>query len=204
MRFVWFLVAASALAPSPAAIERQRAAAALQRESVRRQAAGLGVLAASEVVITASSSDPECEPMPESAISPIIDAAARKHDVQPQLVRAVIERESAFRPCATSAKGAQGLMQLMPGTATDLMVRDPFDPAQNVDAGTRFLKQLIDKYNGDLAQALGAYNAGPSAMDQGKAPAYPETRGYVNWILDRIGVTRTGPPSIPMPTPIEN
>ena len=150
-------------------------------------------------------SELECERMEDSVIAPIIDSAAKTHDVQPKLLRAVIERESGFHPCAVSSKGAQGLMQLMPATAAQLKVKDPFDPLENVNAGTRYLKELLDKYKGDLEQALGAYNAGPSAVDQaGAVPDFPETRGYVDWILGKIGVTRTDLPKIQMPTPTGN
>lgn len=128
-----------------------------------------------------------CEPMPAGEISPLIRDASAREGVPEVLVRAVIERESAFRPCAVSSKGAQGLMQLMPGTALELGVRDPFDARQNVDAGTRLLKRLLERYQGDVELALGAYNAGPGRVDrEGGVPAIPETRNYILEILKKL------------------
>ena len=118
------------------------------------------------------------------------------------LLRAVIDQESGFHPCAVSPKGAQGLMQLMPGTADLLQVADPFDPKENIEAGAKYLKQLLDKNGGDISKALGAYNAGPNADDpSGKIP---ETKAYVDAILTKMGIKRTDPPSIPTPKPIGN
>jgi soluble lytic murein transglycosylase-like protein len=113
-------------------------------------------------------------------------AAARRHGLDPELVMAVVSVESAFRPQAVSPKGAQGLMQLMPGTARSLGVADPLDPAQNLDGGARHLGQLIELYNGDLVRALAAYNAGQGAVQRhGGVPPYRETRSYVKKVLDR-------------------
>jgi soluble lytic murein transglycosylase-like protein len=116
-----------------------------------------------------------------------------------------MERESGYRPCAISSKGAQGLMQLMPETSLELGVSDPFDPKESVSGGAKFLKQLIDKYQGDLSKVLGAYNAGPAAIDQaGGIPDIQETKDYVDAILKKLGVTRTVPPSDPTPKPTGN
>ncbi|HLJ48800.1 MAG TPA: lytic transglycosylase domain-containing protein [Bryobacteraceae bacterium] len=129
----------------------------------------------------------DCEPVATDKLDAMVDDAAKREGVQPELIQAVIERESAARPCAISVKGAQGLMQLMPATAGDLGVKDPFDPKQNVDAGTKLLKQLLTKYNGDVSLALGAYNAGSARVDrEGGIPSIPETINYVSDILSKV------------------
>ena len=115
-------------------------------------------------------------------------AAARRHGLDPDLVMAVVSVESGFRPQAVSPKGAQGLMQLMPKTASSLGVADAFDPAQNLDGGARYLGQLLTLYGGDLARALAAYNAGEGAVDRHRGvPPYRETRAYVKKVLERYG-----------------
>lgn len=130
--------------------------------------------------------------------------AAARHGVPARLVSAVIEVESAFNPRAVSRKGAQGLMQLMPATAAALGVRNVFDPAENVDGGTRHLRGLLDRL-GDLSLALAAYNAGEQAVVQYNGiPPYPETQDYVARILRLIDERpRTAPPlratSVPAP-----
>jgi soluble lytic murein transglycosylase-like protein len=112
----------------------------------------------------------------------LADAAADKYGLPRKLVRSVMAAESAFQPGAVSSKGAVGLMQLMPGTA-QMLGADPADPAQNVDAGTRYLRDLLIKYNGLLWHALAAYNAGPGAVDKYSGlPPYRETLRYVNRI----------------------
>jgi soluble lytic murein transglycosylase-like protein len=114
----------------------------------------------------------------------IIDAAARQNEVDPQLVSAMINQESGFRADAVSKAGAMGLMQLMPDTAKSLGVTNPFDPAQNVQGGTALLRNLLDRYHGQLDLALAAYNAGPAAVDKyGGVPPYPETEAYVRNIM---------------------
>lgn len=111
----------------------------------------------------------------------LIEEHAAKNMVSVDLVRALIQAESAFNPRAVSPKGALGLMQLMPATATELGVADAFDPAENIRAGVKYLKQLLDRYEGRVELALAAYNAGPGAVKKygGKVPPYRETQNYV-------------------------
>ena len=113
-------------------------------------------------------------------VEKIVREAAQRHNVDPALVRAVIETESNFNPAARSRKGALGLMQLIPTTASRFGVNDVFNPQQNVDAGVHYLKTLLERYNGNLDLALAAYNAGEGAVDRAHGvPAYRETRNYV-------------------------
>lgn len=117
----------------------------------------------------------------------LIDAAASAHDVDADLVRAVIRVESGFRTRARSHKGAMGLMQLMPATARQYGVEDAYDPAQNIDAGVRHLRRLLDRY--DVRLALAAYNAGEGTVDRyGGIPPYRETRNYVRKVLSAAGL----------------
>lgn len=111
--------------------------------------------------------------------------AANRYQVDPALVHALITAESDWNPGAISNKGAQGLMQLMPATASELGVRDPFDPRQNIEGGVKHLRNLLEKYEGDLDRALAAYNAGGGAVDRARGvPNYRETRNYVQKIQD--------------------
>ncbi len=134
-----------------------------------------------------SQANADCDPLPDADLNPLIANAATREGVKPELIRAVMKHESAFRPCAVSPKGAQGLMQLMPSTAEQFHIADPFDPGQNVDAGTKLLKQLLSKYDGNLKLVLGAYNAGSGRVDEaGDVPLIPETQGYVADILNDL------------------
>ena len=109
-----------------------------------------------------------------------IDKAAKKHKLDPLLVKAIIKVESDFDQYATSSKGAQGLMQLMPATASDLHVWNPYDASENINGGVRYFKKLLGVYKGDLARSLAAYNAGPGRVEKsGPLPQIKETRNYV-------------------------
>ena len=131
--------------------------------------------------------DPKCRsvswekvPLNTQAFQREIRSAAEYNAVEESLIRAIIHAESAYQPDARSPKGAQGLMQLMPATAADLEVANPFDPAQNIDGGARYLSQLLAEFKGDLDLATAAYNAGPNAVYKyGGIPPYDETQEYV-------------------------
>jgi soluble lytic murein transglycosylase-like protein len=128
----------------------------------------------------------EIGPAAAGDLERLAEEAARRHGLDPALVRAVVAVESGFQPGAVSPKGAQGLMQLMPATARELGVADPFDAAANLDGGSRYLRSLLARYAGDLPKALAAYNAGMGAVARhGGVPPYAETRRYVQKVLGR-------------------
>jgi hypothetical protein len=132
-------------------------------------------------------SAPPCDPMPAADLDKLVDQSAQQEGVKAELIRAVIAEESGARPCAVSWKGAQGIMQLMPATSEQFGVKDPFDPRQNVEAGTKLLKQLLTKYNNDVSLALAAYNAGEARVDRdGGVPQIPETQNYVTDIQAKL------------------
>jgi soluble lytic murein transglycosylase-like protein len=141
--------------------------------------------------IATQSTDPATAGVDSRAsIQNSIQAAARTYNLPSTLIRSVIRAESNFRADAVSPAGAQGLMQLMPATARELGVTDPFDVAQNIDGGARYLRQMLDRFDGDLKLALAAYNAGPGTVQRynGEVP-YRETRDYVRRVLAGMGAT---------------
>lgn len=145
-----------------------------------------------ELFLVAPEVDPTRPPVPLSVLishaekfSKLIDAAARSNRVEPSLVRAVLIAESGGDPNATSRRGARGLMQLMPAMARQYGVQNVLDPEQNIQAGTRYLRDLLNHYQNDLERVLAAYNAGPAAVDQhgGAIPPFRETLAYVPRVL---------------------
>jgi soluble lytic murein transglycosylase-like protein len=163
-------------------LEAQRQAIRKQAEQLKSQPFFLLPPPARTSLVPAPATD--CEPLAAADVDSLVGQAAKREEVDAGLLHSVIQQESGFRPCAVSAKGAMGLMQLMPATATQLGVDDPFNPQQNVDAGARFLKQLLATYGGDASLALAAYNAGSAKVsDAGGIPFIPETVDYVRRVL---------------------
>jgi soluble lytic murein transglycosylase-like protein len=115
----------------------------------------------------------------------IVEEKSKKHNVDPKLVKAVIKAESNWNPMAVSNKGAVGMMQLMPKTASDLGVGNRFNPAENIEGGVKYLRYLLDKFNGNLSLALAAYNAGPARVEKvNGVPSIPETVNYVKRVMN--------------------
>jgi soluble lytic murein transglycosylase-like protein len=179
-----------------ASLARQRAAIVKQTGAAAKQSAAstttdsffvLPPPARLGATVPAPAPSADCDPLPQSDVDALIRNSAKSHDVDEDLLRSVMQQESAFRPCAVSPKGALGLMQLMPATATQFGATDPFDPARNVDAGAAFLKQLLERYGGNLNLALGAYNAGPAKVDgAADVPAIPETKDFIQRVLSAM------------------
>jgi len=146
-----------------------------------------------EVLITNLPTQPvlrrDC-PQKEEGYQAIINRVCRKYNMDPKLINLVIEKESGFNPRARSKKGAIGLMQLMPETARKLGVKNPYDPEENIEAGVRYLRMLLDRYK-TLDLALAAYHAGPRAVEEARGvPQIPETVSYINYILSRYSGTQ--------------
>jgi len=137
---------------------------------------------------SAEQNSPSRSGFTQKDVDAAIDKAASRHNVDPNLVRALVKVESNFNPNAVSRKGAMGLMQLMPQTARQLNVSNPFNPEENVDAGVRHLKRLLESYGGDVQLSVAAYNAGSGAVARSSGiPRYAETRNYVRRITSLYG-----------------
>lgn len=186
-------------------VARQRLAVAAmngsitaQQRSVARQPRSRGTDFAefhAGIQPTAQEGTAACSPLPSNDITALVETAAASTSVSAELIRSVMRQESAFRPCAVSPKGAMGLMQLIPGTAAEMGVRDAFDPEQNVLGGARLLKQLMNRYSGDLSMTLSAYNAGIRPVDAAAGvPMIPETIDYVSRILARLSASGNNAP----------
>jgi soluble lytic murein transglycosylase-like protein len=131
----------------------------------------------------------------------LVNSASDQHKVDPDLIRSVIKAESGFNPRAVSPKGAQGLMQLMPSTASKLGVKDAFAPGENIEGGTRYLRDLLVLYNNDMAKALAAYNAGPQRVAQyNGVPPYRETHAYVARVIKDFNRTKLAARAQPQQT----
>jgi len=168
--------------PNTASMKAARSAADEVNELLRREPGHESNQSVNARIVTANFHGTAATP---AEIDSAIEQAAARHNVDPNLVRAVVKVESNFNPNAVSRKGAMGLMQLMPSTAKELRVRNPFDPEQNVDAGVRHLKQLLESYGGDVKLTLAAYNAGAGAVARSSGvPHYAETQNYVRRITN--------------------
>jgi len=182
-----FEVEETPVAPEPAAVAPPTAA-------------NEPVPVASQTTLAAAASSPVPKATQAIDLDAVVREASSKNRLDPDFVSSVIRAESNFKPRAVSKKGAQGLMQLMPKTARELKVKNPFDPQQNVDAGVRHLKYLLENYNGDVNLTLAAYNAGEGAVRRSAGvPHYSETQDYVRKIthlyyggfdLSQTGISR--------------
>lgn len=141
----------------------------------------------SQALPAVNQTDAQADVHGQGSYEQMVQAMGQKYGVDPNLISAVVNVESGFNSGAVSGAGAQGLMQLMPATAASYGVQNPFDPAQNLDGGTHYLRDMLDRYNSNVSLALAAYNAGPGAVDKYHGiPPYLETRSYVNKVLNQV------------------
>ena len=210
MRLFALAIVAAASVVAQDSLSRQMAAVARQRQALegpgqslerQQQAASRQIAVAGRqhrdepwVTVPAEagtwaerSFDPDCVSLEQEEAKLRFKSEEERNGLPAGLLEAVAQQESALYPCAVSRAGALGLMQLMPATATQFGVADPLDPWQSLQGGGQFLKQLLDRYGGDLTLALGAYNAGPSRVDfYGGIPPIPETQNYVGSVLTKM------------------
>ena len=209
------LLAQESISRQMAAVERQNHAAArlvgsLQKQqmAVARQRASVEWIRRDEPWTLSPSAfergneavhPPVCPSLPWNEARDHFEEEEKRNELPPGLLGAVALQESGLYPCAVSSAGATGLMQLMPATAMEFGVGDPFDPWQSLQGGGQFLKQLLNRYNGDVRLALGAYNAGPSRVDYfGGIPPFAETQNYVESVMSKMkGTTAVGNPPPP-------
>jgi soluble lytic murein transglycosylase-like protein len=144
-----------------------------------------------EKVVSTTPPAPKSDPEPSLTVNELVANIARRHEVEPSLVDSIIRVESNYNPNAVSSAGAMGLMQLIPSTARRFGVNNTFRPEQNIEGGVRYLKYLMQLYNGDERLALAAYNAGEGAVAKYKGiPPYPETQNYVYQVGKKLGQSR--------------
>jgi soluble lytic murein transglycosylase-like protein len=178
-----------AVGPQTAAVDRNSMAASRYRSNESAAASNFTKGSRSSRLSHSASPGFGAYSSPNERVEKSIQQAAAKYNLAPQLIRSVIRAESNFQVDAVSPAGAKGLMQLMPETARELGVANVFDIQQNIDGGARYLRQMLDRFGGDMKRALAAYNAGPGAVDQfnGDVP-YAETRQYVKRVMRSAGL----------------
>ena len=170
-----------------ASVQKQISSVQKQRETVKPQRPEPAQTIQPVIAPLGPPRPPACPPMDGTELNRMIEGPAAAGQVEPEIVREVARQESAFRPCAVSAKGAEGLMQLMPATQAMLGVGNPYDPEESLWAGAKLLKTLLTRYDGNVALALSAYNAGPARVDAADGvPSITETQNYVSTIMGRL------------------
>jgi soluble lytic murein transglycosylase-like protein len=182
---IWLSLSVPSQAQIASYVDDQGKVVFVNGDSPRRKSRGTISSPPASRAPAASPNSPAQSASSGDQLDSIVQAAAARHNLDPALVKAVIGTESGWNPAAISPKGAVGLMQLIPETAERFGVGNSFDPAQNVEGGTSYLKWLLDRYDGDLSKSLAAYNAGERAVDvSGGIPGYPETLRYVQKVTD--------------------
>jgi Transglycosylase SLT domain len=195
MRFCFILVPmtlAAALLGAPPDIQPKRTTTVVRADTYSGRLIRSTVVASRVVPEkVVSTAPPAANPDPSVTVNELVASIARRHDVEPSLVDSVIRVESNYNPNAVSSAGAMGLMQLIPSTARRFGVNNTFHPEQNIEGGVRYLKYLMQLYNGDERLALAAYNAGEGAVAKYKGiPPYPETQNYVYQVGKKLGQSR--------------
>ncbi len=180
----------------PAAPQPQAAAFASQLATATTATAAAPAAATASVAVGAPAAAGASQLPAGTPYGAEITAAAQRHGVDPALLAGLVKQESGFDPAAASPAGARGLTQLMPATAAGLGVTNPLDPAQALEGGAKYLREQLDRFGGDVARALAAYNAGPGAVQRfGGVPPYAETQNYVRIVQANAAELRAGAPT---------
>jgi soluble lytic murein transglycosylase-like protein len=182
-----WILCAFLLQDPPSQADRIRAAMAASLEKQAASARVQAQAAAGSAIGRGTSSETACSPLSEAEIGKLIDEVSQTEHIDAAILREVARQESSLRPCPVPPKGAEGLTQLVPATQAPPQVRDPFDPRQSLEASAKLLKQLLERYHGDVSLALSAYHAGVGKVDRsGGIPDIPESKKYVLAILGHL------------------